>query len=117
VTDAVDSLEGLEAQVWASLGGVLGLDPTTEVEKIRKRLVAKQLTGQPVIVCLSTRTLDTQWLAAIRSRFASVTFFLLAGSEKPQLSDVHWMEPGLAPEFESTFWRWYEEVESELTPA
>ena len=116
VTDVVDSPEGLEAQIWVSLAGVLGLDPTTESEKVRKRLAAKQLTGQPVIVCLSTRPLDPKWLSAVRGRFDSVTFLLLSGSEKPQWPDVQWMEPELAPGFETTFWRWYEEVESEFTP-
>jgi hypothetical protein len=116
VTDGVFGLEALKTQIWASLAQALRIDPTSDPETINNRLKGRQLTRQPVIVCLPTRSLDTVRLADLRASFPHVTFFLLAGSEKPGLPDVQWLEPALKPGFEAAFWKWIKEVEYEFAP-
>jgi hypothetical protein len=81
---------------------------------LARRLRNKEMAGRPIVVLLGTKGLDQAWLAELRQHFASVTFFLLSGTDRPALTGVEWIEPDLSPNFEVTFWDDYENSKDAL---
>jgi hypothetical protein len=115
VAGVAADLEMLKSQIEVSLAHALHVE-TSPVDRpaLARRLRNKEMAGRPIVVLLGTKGLDQAWLAELRQHFASVTFFLLSGTDRPALTGVEWIEPDLSPNFEVTFWDDYENSKDAL---
>jgi hypothetical protein len=111
--DTAADMEELKSHIARALSHALLLDDSASPELLAKRLKNRETIRQPVIVYLATTSLDATWLQELRLHFQYVTFFLLAGSDKPPLADLEWMVPELPDHFEESVWRDYDDAKKE----
>lgn len=104
--------EELISHVEEALARLVHLGYPAPPAMLEKKLQDKEAMRQPVIVSLNHRGLSQAWLDALRTRFPYVTFFILAGDQRLQLSDVEWLRPELDKGFEADFWEKYDSVKN-----
>src|SRR5262249_44096494 len=115
VSGVVRNLEELENQIARSLAQALTLstDPVDR-DRLAAKLKNREIAKKPSVVYLRTNGLSQEWLTHLRGRFPWVTFFLLAGDDRPVFEDVEWLEPELETDFETRFWNDYEDTKDSL---